>query len=60
MPRYLTVDSSLRPEVHTLYTTSIYAHVATDLLREVIGPLEERRLFVPVRCLYRRAWTGVM
>jgi integrase/recombinase XerD len=25
-----------------LDTTSIYAHVATDLLREVIGPLEER------------------
>ena len=25
-----------------LETTSIYAHVATDLLREVIGPLEER------------------
>lgn len=24
-----------------LETTSIYAHVATDLLREVIGPLEE-------------------
>lgn len=23
-----------------LETTSIYAHVATDLLREVIGPLE--------------------
>jgi len=26
---------------HKLETTSIYAHVATDLLREVIGPLEE-------------------
>jgi site-specific recombinase XerD len=24
-----------------LETTSIYAHVATDLLREVLGPLEE-------------------
>jgi hypothetical protein len=41
MPRYLTVDSSAWTSGHRLETTSIYAHVATDLLRGVIGPLEE-------------------
>jgi hypothetical protein len=29
-----------------LETTSIYTHVATDLLREVIGPLEPMPAFV--------------
>ena len=40
MPRYRTVDSSLWTPVHRLETTSMYTHVATEVLREVISPLE--------------------
>ena len=40
IPRYLTVDSSLCPAVHRLETTSIYTHVATAVLREVVSPLD--------------------
>jgi hypothetical protein len=40
MPRYLTVDSILCPAGHRIETTVLYTQVATDLLREVISPLE--------------------
>jgi site-specific recombinase XerD len=40
MPRYRTVLSSLLTEVHRLETTSIYTHVATEVLREVVSPLD--------------------
>ena len=43
MPRYRTVLSSLWTAVHRLETTALYAQVATDLLREVISPLEPAR-----------------
>ena len=32
--------SSLCPEGHRLETTTTYTHVATELLRQVISPLE--------------------
>ena len=40
MPRYRTVLSSLLTAVNRLETTALYAQVATDILREVVSPLE--------------------
>jgi len=41
MPRYLTVLSSLCPAGHRLDITALYAQVATEILREVVSPLEK-------------------
>ena len=40
MPRYLTVLSNLCPEVHRLETAALYTQVATEVLKEVINPLD--------------------
>ena len=40
IPRYRTVLSSLLTAVNSIETTALYAQVATDILREVISPLE--------------------
>jgi len=37
---YIAVVSNLLTAVNRLETTALYAQVATDLLREVISPLE--------------------
>lgn len=52
MPRYRTVDACVWAAGRGLETVANGAHVATDLLREVVGPLEDGS------SVRRRAWAA--